>query len=242
MHQGFPYSFAHRRPSLWRTSRSTAVTEAGPAGGRINQQHGQAPGRTGCKLGVVVEVHRDLALHSSVAVLDTVDGHAHFFSAHRRCYQALSAQAVAFHERFVQALTGAAGADAAAEAANASPLAALGKAALGGAFIFPPSFFHLINYAVTPIRPARPSKCRFTLGADRQGVGRRSSAERLSGESGEWVAYRTSADVCLLGHGGFTRTIGACPAASSLSPRGPGGDEALMPTLDAVKTRTGNRR
>ena len=49
----------------------------------------------------------------------------------------------------MQALTGAAGAYAAAEAANASSLAALEKAVLGGAFIFPPFFFHWINYAVT---------------------------------------------------------------------------------------------
>jgi triacylglycerol lipase len=56
---------------------------------------------------------------------------AALFSAHGRGYQALSAQAAAFHERFVQELTGAAGAYAAAEAANASPLAALEKALLG---------------------------------------------------------------------------------------------------------------
>ncbi|CCK65283.1 PE domain-containing protein [Mycobacterium canetti] len=42
------------------------------------------------------------------------------FSAHGRGYQAISAQAAAFHERFVQALRGAAGAYAAAEVANAS--------------------------------------------------------------------------------------------------------------------------
>src|SRR6516225_4243636 len=40
-------------------------------------------------------------------------------------FQALSTQAATFHARFVQALTGAGGAYAAAEAANASPLQAL---------------------------------------------------------------------------------------------------------------------
>ena len=47
-----------------------------------------------------------------------------FFSSHAQAYQTLSAQAAGFHERFVQALNGAAGSYAAAEAANASPLQA----------------------------------------------------------------------------------------------------------------------
>jgi hypothetical protein len=49
---------------------------------------------------------------------------ASLFSSHAQQYQALSAQASAFHAEFVQALTGASGAYAAAEAANASPLQA----------------------------------------------------------------------------------------------------------------------
>src|SRR3984893_256816 len=52
------------------------------------------------------------------------------FSAHGQVYQALSSQAVAFQGGFVQALTGAAGAYAAAEAANASPLATFEQALL----------------------------------------------------------------------------------------------------------------
>jgi triacylglycerol lipase len=47
---------------------------------------------------------------------------AALLSAHGQGYQALSAQASAFHEEFVQLLTGASGAYAAAEVANASPL------------------------------------------------------------------------------------------------------------------------
>ena len=56
---------------------------------------------------------------------------AAFFSAHGQGYQALSAQVAAFHEQFVQTLTRAAGAYAAAEAANVSPLAAFEQALLG---------------------------------------------------------------------------------------------------------------
>jgi triacylglycerol lipase len=56
---------------------------------------------------------------------------AAFFSAHGQGYQALSAQATAFQQQFVQTLSGAAGAYAAAEAANVSPLAALEQALLG---------------------------------------------------------------------------------------------------------------
>ncbi|WP_131806177.1 PE family protein, partial [Mycobacterium alsense] len=56
---------------------------------------------------------------------------AALFSGHAAEYQAISAQVAAFHERFVQALAGAGGAYAAAEAANASPLQALGQDVLG---------------------------------------------------------------------------------------------------------------
>ncbi len=50
---------------------------------------------------------------------------AALLSAHGQGYQAVSAQAAAFHERFVQTLTGAARAYAAAEAADASLLEAV---------------------------------------------------------------------------------------------------------------------
>lgn len=50
---------------------------------------------------------------------------AALFSAHGQGYQALSAQTASFYERFVQALTGAAGAYAAAEAASVSALEAV---------------------------------------------------------------------------------------------------------------------
>src|ERR1700752_4941443 len=50
---------------------------------------------------------------------------AALFSAHGQGFQALSAQAAAFHDQFVQALSGAGGAYIAAEFANASPLQAL---------------------------------------------------------------------------------------------------------------------
>jgi hypothetical protein len=50
---------------------------------------------------------------------------ASLFSGHGQAFQALSARAAAFHNQFVQALNGAEGAYAAAEAANASPLAAV---------------------------------------------------------------------------------------------------------------------
>ena len=54
---------------------------------------------------------------------------AALFSGHGQAFQALSAQASAFHAQFAQALSGAGGAYAAAEAANASPLQAAAQAA-----------------------------------------------------------------------------------------------------------------
>jgi hypothetical protein len=50
---------------------------------------------------------------------------AALFGAYGQAHQALSAQAAAFHQEFVQALTAAAGTYAAAEAAAASPLQSL---------------------------------------------------------------------------------------------------------------------
>ncbi|WP_204806979.1 PE domain-containing protein [Mycobacterium riyadhense] len=56
---------------------------------------------------------------------------ASLFSGHAQEYQALSAQAAAFHEQFVKALSNASGAYAAAEAANATPLQILVDNVLG---------------------------------------------------------------------------------------------------------------
>ncbi|EFD60897.1 PE-PGRS family protein, partial [Mycobacterium tuberculosis EAS054] len=56
---------------------------------------------------------------------------AALFSSHGQQYQAMSAQAAAFHARFVQALVETINAYAAAEAANASPLQTLGQGLLG---------------------------------------------------------------------------------------------------------------
>ena len=56
---------------------------------------------------------------------------AAFFGANAREYQAISAQAAAFHERFVQALIAGAGGYAVTEAANASPLQTLEQDVLG---------------------------------------------------------------------------------------------------------------
>lgn len=50
---------------------------------------------------------------------------ASLFSGNAQAYQALSAQAAAFHQQFVRALSSAAGSYAAAEAANASPMQAV---------------------------------------------------------------------------------------------------------------------
>ncbi|WP_156764704.1 PE family protein, partial [Mycobacterium sp. 1081908.1] len=56
---------------------------------------------------------------------------AALFSGHGQAYQGLSAQVAAFHQQFVQTLTGGAGAYALAEAANASPLQTLEQDVLG---------------------------------------------------------------------------------------------------------------
>ncbi len=56
---------------------------------------------------------------------------AALFSGHGQAYQTLSAQANAFHAQFLQALTNAGGAYAAAEVANLSPLQGVEQGVLG---------------------------------------------------------------------------------------------------------------
>ncbi|WP_261861807.1 PE family protein, partial [Mycobacterium marinum] len=56
---------------------------------------------------------------------------ATLFSEHAQSYQALSAQMAAFHDRFMNALAGAGGSYASAEAANATPLQTIEQDLLG---------------------------------------------------------------------------------------------------------------
>jgi triacylglycerol lipase len=89
------------------------------------------------------------------------------FSAHGQGFQALSAQATAFHAEFVQALTGAAGAYTAAEAANASPLGSTEKALLGAEHeiqqiptTLATGFSNELNFLLTA--PSSPLLAQFT--------------------------------------------------------------------------------
>ncbi|MFV4621087.1 PE family protein, partial [Mycobacterium tuberculosis] len=63
--------------------------------------------------------------NSDAMAADTSSAPASLFSGNAQAYQALSAQAAAFHQQFVRALSSAAGSYAAAEAANASPMQAV---------------------------------------------------------------------------------------------------------------------
>src|SRR5258708_39657369 len=56
---------------------------------------------------------------------------ASLFEAHGQAYQALSAQAAAFHQQFVQLMNAGAGQYASTEAANANPLVAIEQQLLG---------------------------------------------------------------------------------------------------------------
>src|SRR5947209_8182411 len=62
---------------------------------------------------------------------DVSAGIAAVFGAHAQAFQSISAQATAFHDQFVKALNAGAGAYAAAEAANISPLQTLQQDVLG---------------------------------------------------------------------------------------------------------------
>jgi hypothetical protein len=87
-------------------------------------------------IGDAVEAARVAAAGSTTQVLsaggDEVSAAiAQLFGTYARDYQALSAQAAAFHEQFIAVLTGAGAAYAVAEAANANPLQTLEQDVLG---------------------------------------------------------------------------------------------------------------
>ncbi|WP_136625695.1 PE family protein, partial [Mycobacterium innocens] len=81
-------------------------------------------------LGSTLDEATAAAAHSTTRVLAAAEDEvsealAALFSAHGRTYQALSAQAAAFHAQFVQTMTAGARAYAGAEAANAGPFESL---------------------------------------------------------------------------------------------------------------------
>jgi PE family len=88
---------------------STAATDLASIGSTLTQANSAAAAQT-------TEVLAAGADEVSAAV-------AAFFGSHAHGYQAVSAQAAAFHQQFVQALNAGAGAYASAEAANAAAAA-----------------------------------------------------------------------------------------------------------------------
>jgi len=83
---------------------------------------------------VVATANRDVATATTTVLAAAEDevsaAIATLFSAHGESYQLLSAEVAVFHERFVQALSGAGGAYAAAEGANAALLQSLESVAV----------------------------------------------------------------------------------------------------------------
>ncbi|MGO9384934.1 MAG: PE family protein, partial [Mycobacterium sp.] len=96
---------------------ATAATGAAGIGSTISAANAAAAAPTTAVLAAAAD-------EVSAAIAD-------LFGTHGQAYQALSAQAAAFHSQFVQALNSGAGAYAAAEAASASPLQALQQDVLG---------------------------------------------------------------------------------------------------------------
>lgn len=87
-------------------------------------------------IGSVVATANESVAAATTAVLAAAEDEvsaavAALFSAHGEGYQVLSAQVAVFQQRFTQALAGAAGAYASAEAAGAAPLAVFEQVALG---------------------------------------------------------------------------------------------------------------
>lgn len=103
---------------------------------------------------------------------------AALFSSHAREYQALSAQAAAFHYEFVQALSAAGSAYAAAETANVDPLQTLEADILG-----------VIN-APTNLLLGRPLIGDGTIGAPADRAGRRGGRDFVGQWRQRWAVLR----------------------------------------------------
>ena len=85
---------------------TTAATDLANVGSTLNAAHAAAATQT---TGVLAAAEDEVS--AAIAAV---------FSAHGQGFQALGAQAAAFHDQFVQALTAGAGSYASAEAANAA--------------------------------------------------------------------------------------------------------------------------
>jgi hypothetical protein len=87
---------------------AAAATDLANLGSTITSAHAAAFGPTSTVLAAAAD-----EVSAQIAVV---------FGAHGRAYQALSAQAAAFHSQFVQTLDSGAAAYASAEASNTSPM------------------------------------------------------------------------------------------------------------------------
>lgn len=92
----------------------SAATDLGGIATTLDAAHASAAART---TGILAAAEDEVS--AAIAAL---------FSGHGQAFQALSTEAAAFHRQFLQALTAGAGAYVGAEAANASPLAAVNPA------------------------------------------------------------------------------------------------------------------
>ncbi|WP_156772304.1 PE family protein, partial [Mycobacterium sp. 1245805.9] len=96
---------------------TTAATDLAGIGSAISAANAAAASSTTMVLGAGAD--------------EVSSGIAAIFGEHAQAFQSISAQATAFHDQFVNALASGAGAYAAAEAANASPLQVLQQDVLG---------------------------------------------------------------------------------------------------------------
>jgi hypothetical protein len=134
------------------------------------------------------------------------------FSSHGRQFQALSAQAGAYHAKFVQALNSAGSAYAAAEAANASPLAAVVSGAQSLAVFSP--------VAMATGRPLIGNGANGAAGTGQAGAaGGWLDGNGGSGGSGaSGVAGGKGGDAGLIGNGGAGGAGGAGTVGAAGSP------------------------
>ncbi|WP_261898093.1 PE family protein, partial [Mycobacterium marinum] len=117
---------------------------------------------------------------------------AALFSGHGQAYQTLSAQANAFHAQFLQALTNAGGAYAAAEVVNVSPLQGVEQGVLGA-----------VN-APTQALLGRPLIGDGTAGTAASPNG--GAGGLLYGNGGAGYSYTSGATAAAGGNGGAART------------------------------------
>jgi hypothetical protein len=149
-------------------------------------------------------------------------GVAELFGLHAQAYQALSEQAAAFHDQFVQLMSGGAMQYALTEAANASPLQAIGQSVLGPSSSSAQAVTGLAGTAAAPASMAAQLPTAAAASSATPAGTAASAAPGSSGSAGNGNARGTGTGQHTGSHGASTKAGGAGIGCHAVSGRAGG--------------------